>query len=167
MKRSLPGIVCVALLFLPSCRMADGPVPNVKHGELANRIGDLSRDLGNIAAGHPDANMEFIDDLMTFVDVADKPDAATPARELGNQLIEIYSTSKASDRAVIPLLEEVVVGLAGTSLSEGQVRDMKQSVEKAAIDLGVDGVSARTLAAQIEIVQYAVTSRHRRWYEFF
>ena len=42
-------------------------------GETANRIADLSRDLGNVAAGHAEARGDFMEDLMTFVDVGDNP----------------------------------------------------------------------------------------------
>jgi hypothetical protein len=158
---------CLCAVLLASCRMADGPVPDPKEGETANRVGDLSRDLSNVAAGHADATTDFMDGLIQFVDVGDKPDAVAPVRELGNQLISAFAATKASDRAVVPLLEQVVVGLKATELSEKQVEQVKDNVRKAATDLGVDDVKARALAAQIEIVQHAVTDRHRRWYEVF
>ena len=158
--------VCAAAL-VSSCRQADGPLPNPKEDELANRVADMSRDLGNVAAGHPEATMDFMDGLMTFVDVGGKPDAVAPVKELGNQLMTAFTATKAPERAMIPLLEQVVVGLEATSLSEKQVQELKESVRKAATDLGVDDVRARALGAQIEIVQHAVTDRHRRCYELF
>ena len=127
----------------------------------------MSRDLGNVAAGHPEATTDFLDGLMAFVDVDGKPDAVAPVKELGNQLLAAYTASKSSERAVVPLLEQVVVGLEATLLSEKQVQQVKESVQKAATDLGVDDVRARALGAQVEIVQHAVTDRHRRWYELF
>jgi hypothetical protein len=157
----------MSALLVGSCRMADGPVPDPKEGETANRIGDMSRDLGNVAAGHAQARQDFLDGLMQFVDVGDKPDAVEPVKELGNQLMSAFAASKAPDRAIVPLLEQVVIGLAATSLSEKQVEQVRDGVRKAATDLGVDDVKARALAAQIEIVQHAVTDRHRRWYELF
>ena len=160
-------VICLCAALVSSCRQADGPLPDPKQGEVANRIADMSRDLGNVAAGHPEAPTDFMDGLMTFVDVDDKPDAAAPVKELGNQLMAAYAASKASERAVVPLLEQVVIGLEATSLSEKQVEVVKEGVQKAATDLGVDDVRARALAAQIEIVQHAVTDRHRRWYEVF
>jgi hypothetical protein len=158
---------CLCALLLTSCRMADGPIPNPKEGETANRVADLSRDLSNVAAGHADAQTDFMDGLMTFVDMGDKPDAAAPVKELGNQLMSAFSATKASERAVVPLLEQVAIGLEATALSEKQVEQVKDGVRKAATDLGVDDVKARALGAQIEIVQHAVTDRHRRWYEVF
>lgn len=160
-------VICLCVVLVSSCRQADGPLPDAKQGELANRIADMSRDLGNVAAGHAEATMDFMDGLMAFVDVGDKPDAVGPVKELGNQLMAAYTASKASERAVVPLLEQVVVGLEGTSLSENQVQLVKEGVQKAATDMGVDDVRARALAAQIEIAQHAVTDRHRRWYEVF
>ena len=88
-------------------------------------------------------------------------------KELGNQLMTAYTASKASERAVVPLLEQVVIGLQATSLSEKQVEVVKEGVQKAATDLGVDDVRARALGAQIVIVQHAVTDRHRRWDQLF
>jgi hypothetical protein len=160
-------VICLCAVLFSSCRQADGPLPDPKQGETANRIADMSRDLGNVAAGHPEASRDFVDGLMAFVDVGDKPDAAAPVKELGTQLMTAYTASKASERAVVPLLEQVVIGLEATSLSENQVEGLKEGVQKAAADLGVDDVRARALAAQIEIVQHAVTDRHRRWYELF
>jgi hypothetical protein len=161
------SVICLSALLLGSCRMADGPVPDAKQGETANRIGDMSRDLGNVAAGHAEARQDFMDGLMQFVDVGDKPDAVAPVKELGNQLMAAFTDTNASDRAIVPLLEQVVIGLEATSLSENQVQQVKEAVQKAAIDLGVGDVKARALGAQIEIVQHAVTNRHRRWYELF
>ena len=160
-------VVCLCAVLVSSCRQADGPFPDPKQGETANRIADMSRDLGNVAAGHPEAPTDFMDGLMALVDVDDKPDAAAPVKELGNQLMAAYTASKASERAVVPLLEQVVIGLEATSLSEKQVEVVKEGVQKAATDLGVDDVRARALGAQIVIVQHAVTDRHRRWYELF
>jgi hypothetical protein len=160
-------VICLCAVLVSSCRQADGPLPDPKQGELANRIADMSRDLGNVAAGHPEATMDFMDGLMTFVDVGGKPDAVPPVKELANQLMAAYTASKASERAVVPLLEQVVIGLDATSLSEKQVEQVKQGVQKAAKDLGVDDVRARALSSQMEIVQHAVTDRHRRWYELF
>jgi hypothetical protein len=167
MKRLPLSIVCLFALVLTSCRMADGPVPNPKEGETANRVGDLSRDLSNVAAGHGEATADFMEGLLQFVDLGDKPDAEAPVKELGNQLVAAFTETKASDRAVVPLLEHVVVGLEARDLSENQVEQLKENVLKAATDLGVADVKARALAAQIEIVQHAVTDRHRRWYEVF
>lgn len=161
------SLCCLCVVLLTSCRMADGPVPDPKDGETANRVGDLSRDLSNVAAGHADATQDFMDDLLQFVDLGAKPDAAEPVKELGNQLIAAFSETKATERAVVPLLERVVVGLMARTLSEKQVEQVRDEVRQAAIDLGVDDVKARALASQIEIVQRAVTDRHRRWYEVF
>ena len=160
-------VICLCAALVSSCRQADGPLPDPKQGEVANRIADMSRDLGNVAAGHPEAPTDFMDGLMTFVDVDDKPDAQAPVEELGKQLTVAFAAAKATERSVVPLLEQVVIGLEATSLSEKQVEVVKEGVQKAATDLGVDDVRARALAAQIEIVQHAVTDRHRRWYEVF
>lgn len=161
------GVVCVSAFLIASCRMADGPLPDPKQGELANRVGDLSRDLGNVAAGRPEGPTEFMDDLRAFVELDEKPDAKAPVEELGKQLTAAFTAAKATERSMIPLLEQVVIGLDAKFLSENQVQKLKEDVQKAATDLGVEDVRARALAAQMEIVQQAVTDRHRRWYELF
>jgi hypothetical protein len=147
-----------------ACRMADGPMPDVKADDVPNQLGDLGRDLTGVVNGDPQARQDFVDDLMVFVMV---PEAEAPVKQLAAQIVEAVVATKPSEAAVAPLLEHVYVAIAARELSEGQVETLQGNVQAAASRFGVDDVKARALAAQVGIVQQAVTARHRRWYEIF
>lgn len=160
-------VLWACLAVTASCRMADGPVPDAKASDVPNRVGDLARDLGNVAAGHDEARLDFMEDLFVLVDFEDAPAAEAPIRELGEQVMDVMVSTKASEAAVVPLLEQVYVTLTARQLSTNQVKALQADVQGSATQLGVDDVKARALAAQVGIVQQAVTERHRRWYEVF
>jgi hypothetical protein len=147
--------------------MSDGPMPDAKQGDVPNRVSDLARDLGNVVAGHAEARQDFIDDLMVFVDTGERPEAIEPIKALGMQVMDAVAETKASEAAVVPLLEKLYVGITAQELSESQAKALGVDVQAAATQLGVADVKARALAAQVAIVQQAVTERHRRWYEVF
>ena len=46
------AIILAAALFFAACRQADGPTPEAS-GTVANELGDISRDLQNLASGDP------------------------------------------------------------------------------------------------------------------
>lgn len=142
-------------------------MPNAKADDAPNQVGDLARDLGNIAASHEEARQDFMEDLFVFVDLEDAPAAEAPIKVLGQQVMDVMVSTKASEAAVVPLLEQVYVALTARELSENQVKRLQDDVQGAATRLGVDDVKARALGAQVGIVQQAVTERHRRWYEVF
>ncbi|HEY6507267.1 MAG TPA: hypothetical protein VIY56_04590 [Vicinamibacterales bacterium] len=167
MNRVCLFVLCVSVLGAASCRMADGPLPDAKADDAPNQIGDLARDLGNVAAGHEEARQDFMEDLMVFVDLEDVPAAEAPIKALGQQVLDVVAATKVSEGAVVPLLEQMYVALTARQLSENQVKSLQDGVQGAATQLGVDDVKARALAAQVGIVQQAVTDRHRRWYEVF
>jgi len=167
MNRACVTVLCACVLVTASCRMSDGPLPDAKADDGPNQVGDLARDLGNVAAGHEEARQDFIEDLMVFVDFEDTPNAEAPIKALGQQMMDIMVATKASEAAVVPLLEQVYVALNARQLSENQVKALQDGAQSAAAQLGVDDVKARALGAQVGIVQQAVTERHRRWYEVF
>jgi outer membrane murein-binding lipoprotein Lpp len=159
-------VVAVAML-VGACRMSDGPMPDPKIDEVPNQVNDLARDLGNIVAGHEEAREDFVSDLNGWVELDDVPAAAEPIKELGRQIMELMTSTKATEPAMVPLLERTYVALRGVRLSENQVKQLEEDVRSAASQLGADDVKARALGAQAVIVQQAVTERHRRWYEVF
>jgi hypothetical protein len=167
MNRACVMVMCACVLVTASCRMSDGPLPDAKASDGPNQVGDLARDLGNVAAGHEEARQDFMEDLMVFVDFEDSPAAEAPIKVLGQQMMDIMVSTKASEAAVVPLLEQVYVALNARALSENQVKALQAGVQSAATQLGVDDVKARAFGAQLGIVQQAVTERHRRWYEVF
>ena len=143
MKR-LVIVVCLCAL-VGACRMADGPLPDPKEPEAANELGDLGRDVANVLAGDPQGRQDFTEDLLGFADLTTKP----------------------SEAAAAPLLEQLYVAVSARQLSEGQIKALEENVQAAASGMGLDDVKARALSAQAGIVQQAVTERHRRWYEVF
>ena len=167
MNRVCVVVMCACVLVTASCRMADGPMPDSKAGDAPNQIGDLSRDLSNVLAGREEGRQDFMDDLLVFVDLDDAPDAEAPVKALGQQVMDVVVATKASETAMVPLLERVYVALKARELSENQLKSLQEDVQGAATQLGADDVKARALAAQVGIVQQAVTERHRRWYEVF
>lgn len=167
MNRVCLVVLCACLAVTVSCRMADGPLPDVKENDVSNRLGDLARDLGNVAAGHDEARLDFMEDLFVLVDFEDAPASEAPIRALGEQVMDAMVSTKSSEAAVVPLLEKVWLTLTARQLSNNQVQALQADVQGAATQLGVDDVKARALAAQVGIVQQAVTERHRRWYEVF
>jgi hypothetical protein len=158
---------CLSLALLAGCRMADGPVPDSKAEDVPNQLGDLGRDLSGVVNGDPQARQDFVDDLMAFADLEASPDAEAPVKALAAQVLDAVAATKPSEAATAPLLERLYVTISARQLSEGQVKTLQEDVQAAATGLGVDDVKARALAAQVGIVQQAVTERHRRWYEVF
>lgn len=167
MRRAVLLAVTASVVLVAACRMSDGPLPDAKSGDAPNQVNDLARDLGNIVAGHEEAREDFVSDLNAWVELDDVPAAAEPIKELGRQLMELMTSTKAQEPAMVPLLERTYVALKGVQLSEDQVKRLEEDVRAAASQLGADDVKARALGAQAVIVQQAITERHRRWYEVF
>ena len=157
-------ILCLCASMTAACRMADGPMPDTKADEVPNQLGDLGRDLGGVVNGDPQARQDFVDDLMVWVRT---PESEAPVKQLAAQVIDAVVATKPTESAVAPLLEHLYVAITARELSEGQVKTLEGDVQADASRLGLDDVKARALAAQVGIVQQAVTARHRRWYEVF
>ena len=157
----------ISLFTTAACRMADGPVPNPKADEVPNQLGDLGRDLNGVVNGDAQARQDFMDDLMAFVDLQETPNAESPVKALGTQVLDAATATKPTEAAVAPLLEHLYVAIRARELSESQVKTLEEDVLAAASRMGLDDVKARALASQAVIVQQAVTDRHRRWYEVF
>jgi hypothetical protein len=147
--------------------MADGPMPDPRADEAPNQLGDLGRDLSGVVNGDPQARQDFMDDMMAFVDLEESPGAEAPVKVLATQVLDGVAAARPSEAAVAPLLEHLYVAIKARQLSEGQVKALEEDVQAAASRIGFDDVKARALAAQVGIVQQAVTDRHRRWYEVF
>jgi hypothetical protein len=147
--------------------MADGPVPDARDPDIANQLGDIERDLENVLAGDPQGRQDFEDDLMRFADLSATPEAEAPIKQLSSQVVEAVTQTKAKGAALTPLVERLYIAIAARQLSEGQAQALGDDVLAALSRMGLDDVKARAIAAQVVIVQQAVTDRHRRWYEVF
>jgi len=147
--------------------MSDGPLPDDKAGEVANRLDDLRRDLGDVVAGNADGKQNFTDDLLVFVDVAEKPDAAPAIRQLAGQVADAVAAAKLAEPALPPLLRHLWVAVSARQLSERQVTTLQNDVRTTLNGLGIPEATAQAITNQVGTVQKAVTDRSRRWYEVF
>ena len=154
-------IVVFALSFV-GCRQADGALPATT-GTVPNELGDISRDLQNLASGSPDGPTDLSDDLSHYAEGTNGGPAA--ALELSRRLGQALSgkTFKLAD--AMPLAHTCWVAVAGRQLSEKQIENLQNEMKSQLMMLGVDEPQAQDVAAQVGVVQQAVTARHRRWYE--
>ena len=167
MNRALIAVCLSLALSNAACRMADGPLPDSKDPDIANQLGDIERDLENVLSGDPQGRQDFEDDLMRFADLAARPEAEAPIKQLSSQVVEAVTATKAKGGALTPLVERLYVAINARQLSEAQAKALGEDVLAALSRMGLDDVKARAIAAQVAIVQQAVTDRHRRWYEVF
>lgn len=156
----------VAALLLGGCRMADGPLP-VEDREVPNRLEDLNRNLGNIAAGHPEAVQDLYDDLRVFVDFEEKPSAAPAIEELSRQVGSALPKAPLAQDRGLQLSRQLWLTVASRELSEKQVEKLQSDVQVALVGVGISDQRARAIAAQAGEVQKQVADRSRRWYELF
>jgi hypothetical protein len=154
--------VFAAALHVAACRQADGPLPETTP-ETPNELGDISRDLQNLASGEPDGPKDLADDITDYAqgDKEGEVAAAELARRLGQAL-----TGKSFKLAqAMPVAHTCWVSVAGRQLSEKQIDDLKNEMKQELMALGVNEQQAQAVADQVGVVQQAVTARHRRWYE--
>jgi len=131
--------------------------------ETANQLGDISRDLQNLASGTPDGPKDLADDISHYAQDTDngQASAAELARRLGQAL-----TGKSFKLAqAMPVAHSCWVTVAARQLSEKQVDALKNEMKQQLTALGVNEQQAQSVADQVGVVQQAVTARHRRWYE--
>jgi hypothetical protein len=151
------------VLALAGCRQADGPVP-VAEGDTPNRLQDLSRDLQNVAGGDAAAPRDLADDLRVFVDDA----ANAPAvNELARRASEVVAGKQLNEQSAQRLAHQLWTAVAAREMSERQVESLQNDTQALLVSLGVPEDNAQNVAAQVGDVQKAVSSRQRRWYEFF
>jgi hypothetical protein len=162
-RRQIAYAVIVAAAFhLAACRQADGPMPE-STPSTPNELGDLSRDLQNLASGDPSGPKDLADDISHYAEGTDGgPAAATElSRRLGTAL-----TGKTFKLAqAMPVAHTTWSTVAGRQLSEKQVEALKNEMKSGLMSLGANEQEAQNVADQVGVVQQAVTGRHRRWYE--
>jgi hypothetical protein len=165
MNRNIAGGLCIAAaLLVGGCRQGEGTMPRAE-GDVANRIGDLSRDLMSIAGGETQARQDLADDLRVFLDR--KPEAVPLVDALAQRTGEAVAGKQLTDENSQKLAQQLWVAVAGRDLSEKQVETLKNDYQATLTATGVPQDRAQNAASQIEAVQKAVGERHRRWYELF
>lgn len=156
------ALVLTVVLPVAACRQADGAMPETT-ATTPNELGDISRDLQNLASGDPSGPTDLTDDIRHYTEGSTGGEAAAGelARRLGSAL-----TGKMFKLAqVMPVAHTTWVAVAGRQLSEKQIDNLKNEMKSELMALGVNEQQAQSVADQVGAVQQAVTARHRRWYE--
>jgi len=156
------AIILAATLGFAACRQADGPMPEAS-GTTANELGDISRDLQNLAGGDPAGPKDLSDDISHYAEGTNGGQAA--AAELSRRLGQALTGKTFKLAQATPVAHTCWVSVAGRQLSEKQVEGLKSEMKSELMSLGVNEQQAQSVAEQVGVVQQAVTVRHRRWYE--
>jgi len=156
------AVVLASVLAVAGCRQADGPLPPAT-GSVPNELGDISKDIWNLAGGNPDGAKDLSDDISHYAQGTNGGEAA--ARELSNRLATALKGKQFKLAQAMPVAHTCWETVASRQLSEKQVEALKGDMKSQLMTLGVADPQAQTVADQVGVVQQAVTARHRRWYE--
>ena len=156
------AVILTAALLLTACRQADGPLPETTP-TTANELGDISRDLQNLATGNPEGPKDLSDDISHYAEGTKGGQAA--ATELSRRLGQALTGKSFKLAQAMPVAHTAWVAVAGRQLSEKQVESLKTEMKTELMSLGANDQQAQSVADQLGVVQQAVTARHRRWYE--
>lgn len=154
--------MCAAALQFAACRQADGPLPE-STASTPNELGDISRDLANVANGDPSGTKDLTDDISHYAQGTTGGEAA--AAELSRRLSAAVMGKKFTLVQAMPVAHSSWVAVAGRQLSEKQIDGLKNEMKSGLMSLGAGEQEAQNAADQVGVVQQAVTARHRRWYE--
>jgi hypothetical protein len=155
-------LILAAALPLAACRQADGPMP-ANSASTANELGDISRDLQNLASGDPAGPKDLSDDIGHYAEGASG--GQTAAAELSRRLGQALTGKTFKLAQAMPVAHTCWVTVAGRQMSEKQVESLKNEMKSELMSLGANEQQAQSVADQVGVVQQAVTARHRRWYE--
>jgi hypothetical protein len=162
-KHLLPVVLVVTVsLALVGCRQADGPLPSTG-GTVPNELGDLGRDLQNLASGRPDGPQDLADDLAHYAD--NGAGGSATARELARLLGAALTGKTFTSAQALQLAQTSWLAVAARQLSEKQTADLQAEMRMRLTSMGVSEADAGKVAEQVGVVQKEVTGRHRRWYE--
>jgi hypothetical protein len=162
----LRQIACVLMLVvavsLAGCRQADGPMPEATES-VANELGDISRDLQNVAYQNPSGATDLSEDISHYAQGTNGGEAA--AKELANRLAQALAGKMFKIAQAMPVAHTAWVAVAARQLSQQQIESLKNEMKSELMALGVNEQQAQSVGDQVGVVQQAVTARHRRWYE--
>jgi hypothetical protein len=162
-KRQIACAVILAATFQSAaCRQADGPMPETT-ATTPNELGDISRDLQNLASGDPVGPKDLSDDIGHYAEGTNG--GQTAAEELSRRLGTALTGKTFKLAEAMPVAHSTWVAVAGRQLSEKQIEALKNEMKSQLMSLGVGDPQAQSVADQVGVIQQAVTARHRRWYE--
>jgi len=163
-SRVLLGLCLAGALCASGCRQPDGAVPKAE-GDVPNRVGDLGRDLQNIAGGDKQAPQDLRDDLVVFLD--NRKERFPSVEELSRRASEAVAGKNLSDQNAQQLAQQLWTTVAARQLSDKQVQSLQKDVQTTLTAVGVADDRAQRVVAQVGDVQKSVSDRKRRWYEWF
>src|SRR6185295_7299434 len=155
------AVIVAAALQFAACRQADGPMPE-SNPSTPNELGDISRDLQNLASGDPSGPKDLNDDITHYAEGTEGGQAA--AAELSRRLGTALTGKTFKLAQAMPVAHTTWATVAGRQLSEKQVEALKNEMKSGLMSLGANEQEAQNVAEQVGVVRQAVTARHRRWY---
>jgi uncharacterized protein YggE len=153
----------IVSLTLAGCRQGDGPLPTAE-GEVPNRLEDLRRDLLSVSRGDTEAPQDLAADLRVFVD---DREAFPAVNELARRTSEVVAGKTLNDDHAQQLAHHLWTAAAGREMSGRQVESLQNDLHSLLVSVGVPEDNAMNVASQVSEVNTQVSSRPRRWYEFF
>jgi hypothetical protein len=146
-----------------SCRQADGPIP-APAGDQSNEIGDIARDMINVANKDPQAAEDLRSDLSKY---GSSEESVQRINDLATALADALGGARLPDETAQNLANVVWVGLNGTQLSERQADALEREIKSVLSSTGVTEARAQSIADRLGEAQKAVTENRRRWYQVF
>jgi hypothetical protein len=159
----LSPLIVIVSLAIAGCRQADGPMPTTE-GEVPNRLVDISRDLMSASRGDTQARQDLAADLRVFVS---KQEAVPAANELARRTSEVVDGKALNDQNAERLAHHLWTAAAAREMSQRQVESLQNDLHALLVSMGVPEDNALNVASQAGEVQRLVTTRERRWYEFY
>jgi hypothetical protein len=157
------AVILVLGLSLTGCRQADGPIPT-PNAATQNEIDDMSRDLLGIANRDAESQKYLSDDLQKYTEESSNYPAFN---ELARRTSAVVQGSKLSELAAKQLAHDLWLVVSAREMSERQVEALQMDFQTVLVSAGVPEQNVQPVTEQVVEVQRLVTSRPRRWYEFF
>jgi hypothetical protein len=162
--RALAGAGLIGLLLVTTaCRQADGALP-MPVDDQPNKVGDVARDLQNVAAGVEGSPGELREDLGGF-DAVPRPTALVDG--LSAALVGALDGTEPTVGQAEELARLAFLTTTALELSETQIAQLAVDLNAAAVAAGADAENADRLAAAATELQSAITLNPRRWYHLF
>jgi hypothetical protein len=153
------ALVCGAA----GCRQADGPIPTPT-ADQSNEIGDIARDMINVAGKDPQGPEDLRGDLSKY---GSNDEAVRRINDLAKEISGALAGVRLTDETANKLANVLWLGLNGKELSERQVEALGREVKTVLASTGVTENRAQAIADRLGAVQKAVTENRRRWYQVF
>lgn len=151
-------------LLVFGCRQSDGQMPTPSETAQGDLV-DIGRDLIYIATGSdPAAPQDLSVDLRKYVT---RDEAIPVVEELARRTAGAVAAKKLPEQTSQQLAHTLWVAIAATEMSDRQVEGLQNDTQSILMSIGVADEQAQQVAAQVGEVQRAVTTRQRRWYEWF